>query len=68
MEDLQIANFMIWDIWMKEEEQMFITGAVVVIDVKDFTMAHFTQMPLAVMKKLMPLWEVSSVYIAHPWR
>lgn len=61
MEDVQIANFMIMDIMMKEDEQMFITGLVVVGDVEGFTMAHFTHTPMAVMKKLMPFWEVSTV-------
>lgn len=58
MEDAQIANFMVWDLMMKEDEQMFITGMVLVVDVQDFTMAHFTQVPLPVMKKLSPFWEV----------
>ena len=41
-----------------ESEQMFITGVVVVMDYHGFTMSHAASMPLAMIKKLRPCWEV----------
>lgn len=41
-----------------EDEQMFITGLVFIADFSGYTMGHFTQVPLAVMKKLTSCWEV----------
>ena len=49
---------MVWEIMGKEEEQMFITGMLLLFDFKDYTLNHFTQMPLSMMKKLMPCWMV----------
>lgn len=49
---------MVFEIMGSEEEQMFITGMVLIFDLKDYTMNHFTHMPPSVVKKLMPCWEV----------
>lgn len=49
---------MVWDIMGDEEEQMFITGLVLLFDFTGYTMSHFTQVPLPMVKKLMPCWEV----------
>ena len=57
-EDMQRANFMISEIMGYEEEQMFITGLLVLCDLKDFTLSHFTQMSISTFKKLMQFYEV----------
>ncbi len=51
-----------------EDEQMFITGVTLLMDFTNFGMNHFTAMPLSVIKKVMPCWEVfinSFVYIRY---
>ncbi len=58
VEYVQRVNFMVWEIMAAEEEQMFITGMLLLCDMNGYTMNHFTQMPLATVKKLMPCWEV----------
>ncbi len=55
---MQRANFMISEILGAEDEQIFVTGLLVLCDLKDFTMNHFTQMSLATFKKLMQFYEV----------
>ncbi|XP_057368645.1 alpha-tocopherol transfer protein-like [Daphnia carinata] len=59
-EDVQRVGFMLNEIMADEDEQMFITGLVVLIDMANFTMGHMTAMPMAAMKKLMPCWEDAS--------
>jgi hypothetical protein len=49
---------MVWDIMGDEDEQMFITGMILLFDFSDYGMSHFTAMPLSMIKKLMPCWEV----------
>ena len=49
---------MINEIISAEDEQMFITGVVILGDLKGFTMSHLTQMPFSMMKKLMQCYEV----------
>lgn len=61
MEVMQRASFMVWDILYNEEEQMFITGIVLLMDFTGYTLDHFTQMPIALMKKLKPCWEVRTL-------
>lgn len=51
---------MVWEIMGEEDEQMFITGMLLLFDFQDYTMGHFTQMPLSMIKKLMPCWQVLS--------
>lgn len=58
MEHIQRASFMVWEIMGAEEEQMFITGMHLIFDMKDYTMNHFTSMPISMIKKLKPCWEV----------
>ena len=58
MEIVQRVSFMVWEIMGAEEEQMFITGMLLLCDLDGYTMNHFTQMPISTMKKLMPCWEV----------
>ena len=55
---MQRANFMVSEIMGYEEEQMFITGLLVLCDLKDFTLSHFTQMSISTFKKLMQFYEV----------
>ena len=57
VEIMQKVSFMVWELMSHEEEQMFITGMILVFDAEGFTMSHFTQMPLALAKKMMPCWE-----------
>ena len=63
IEVMQRVSFMVWDILNDEEEQMFITGIVILFDFTGYTLDHFTQMPLSMVKKLMPCWEVAFHYI-----
>lgn len=49
---------MVMDVLMKEEEQMYVTGMILLFDIKDFSLAHFAQLPLPMMKKIAPIWEV----------
>jgi len=63
IEVMQRVSFMVWDILNDEEEQMFITGIVLLFDFTGYTLDHFTQMPLSMVKKLMPCWEVTFHYI-----
>lgn len=58
MEVVQRTSIMVSEIFYHEEEQMFITGIVLLFDFSGFTMDHFTQMPISMMKKLKPCWEV----------
>lgn len=48
------------DLLMRDEEQMYVTGMILLFDIKDFSMAHFAQLPLPMMKKIAPIWEVHS--------
>ena len=57
LEVIQRVSFMIWDIVFHEEEQMFITGAVLILDMEGFTMSHFAQMPMSLTKQLQLCWE-----------
>lgn len=58
---------MINEILADEDEQMFITGMVMVCDCTGYTLGHFTQFPMAMMKKLMQCWEVGycECYYGH---
>ena len=58
MEVVQRASFMVSEVLGCEEEQMFITGIVLMFDFSGFGLDHFTAMPMAMMKKLKPCWEV----------
>ena len=49
---------MVWDIMGDEDEQMFVTGMILLFDLSNYGMSHFTAMPLSMVKKLMPCWEV----------
>lgn len=49
---------MVSEVLGDEDEQLFITGMVILIDMSDFGMNHFTSMPLPMIKKLMPCFEV----------
>lgn len=49
---------MVWELMVEEEEQMFITGIILIFDFTGYTLDHFTQMPLSMVKKVKPCWEV----------
>lgn len=57
-EHIQRVGFMVSEVLGDDDEQLFITGMVILIDMSDFGMNHFTSMPLPVIKKLMPCFEV----------
>lgn len=52
------ANFMISDTMGREDEQMFVTGMVIIVDVQGFSLNHLTQKPLALFKKQMYFLQV----------
>jgi hypothetical protein len=54
---------MVWDIMSDEDEQMFVTGMLLLFDFSDYGMNHFTAMPLSMIKKLMPCWEVNIILV-----
>jgi hypothetical protein len=56
---------MVSEIMADEDEQMFITGITLLMDFTNFGMNHFTAMPLSLVKKLMPCWEVSLFIIRY---
>jgi hypothetical protein len=62
IENIQRASFMVWDIMSDEDEQMFVTGMFLLFDLSDYGMNHFTAMPLSMIKKLMPCWEVNIIF------
>jgi hypothetical protein len=57
-EDIDKANFMISDTMGREDEQMFVTGMVIIVDVQGFSLNHLTQKPLALFKKQMYFLQV----------
>lgn len=61
-ENVQRVGFMVSEVLGDEDEQLFVTGMVILIDLSDFGMNHFTSMPLPMMKKLMPCFEVFHFY------
>jgi len=52
-EDIEKVSFMVLEIMGLEEEQMFITGMVVIVDLEGYSLSHVTQRPLSVTKKQM---------------
>ncbi|XP_046459137.1 retinol-binding protein pinta-like isoform X2 [Daphnia pulex] len=56
-EQVHKANFMISEVMCDEDEQLFITGMAVLIDLEGFTLSHITATPLAMMKKLGPCFQ-----------
>ena len=54
---IQRVGFMVWELLDDEEEQMFITGLILIFDMEGFTMSHFAQMPMSLTKKLQLCWE-----------
>jgi CRAL/TRIO domain len=59
-EVIQRVSFMVWELFCHEEEQMFITGAVLILDMEGYTISHFTQLPMSLAKKLQLCWEDAS--------
>jgi len=50
-QDIEKANFMVSDVMGLQDEQLFITGMVIIIDFSGYSFGHLTQRPLAVTKK-----------------
>ena len=57
-EDMDKVSFMVSDVMGLEDEQMFVTGIVIVIDLEGYSLAHVTQRPLALTKKHMRYLQV----------
>ena len=57
-EDIEKVSFMVLEIMGLEEEQMFITGMVVIVDLEGYSLSHVTQRPLSVTKKQMKYLQV----------
>ena len=49
---------MVSEVLGDEDEQLFITGMVVLVDFTGFTMNHVTSTPLSMIKKMMPCFQV----------
>ena len=58
-EDIEKANLMISDTMGWEDEQIFVTGMVIIIDCQGFSLNHLTLKPLALTKKQMYYLQVS---------
>ncbi|KAI9559302.1 hypothetical protein GHT06_016091 [Daphnia sinensis] len=52
-EDIEKANFMISEVMVLDDEQMFVTGMVIIYDCQGYTLNHLTQRPLSLTKKHM---------------
>jgi len=51
VEDIEKANFMVSDVMGLEDEQVFITGIVIIIDFDGYSFGHLTRRPLAITMK-----------------
>ena len=59
MSAMQKVNFMVFEVMNAAEEQMFITGIVLLFDFGGYTMSHFMAFPLSDIKKSKLCWEVN---------
>jgi len=57
MSAMQKVNFMVFEVMNAAEEQMFITGIVLLFDFGGYTMSHFMALPLSDIKKSKLCWE-----------
>ena len=57
-EDVEKVSFMVIDTMGRTDEQFFIAGLVVIVDLEGFTLDHLTQKPLSVIKKQMKFLQV----------
>ena len=55
---VQRAGFMTFEVMNLEEEQLFITGMILIFDFSGYTMDHFLAFSLADIKKSKLCWEV----------
>ena len=60
LEDIEKSNFMVSDIMGLEDEQLFITGLIIIIDLSGFSFSHLTRRPLNVTKKWLHYLQVSA--------
>ena len=58
-EDVEKANFMVGEVMGVLDEDMFITGAVVIFDFEGFTFNHLNQRSLPLLKKYMRYTQVT---------
>lgn len=57
-EDVEKVSFMVLDVMGLAEEQMFVTGIIIIVDLEGYSLSHVTQKPLAVTKKQMQYLQV----------
>ena len=58
VEDIEKANFMVSDVMGLEDEQVFITGIVIIIDFDGYSFGHLTRRPLAITMKWLKFLQV----------
>lgn len=59
-EDLEKANMMVMETLVKDRnDDMFVMGMVIVVDMHGMTMAHLTSKPVAMVKKLLRFVQVT---------
>jgi len=61
-EDVEKVSFMVIDTMGGLDEQFFIAGLVVIVDLEGFTLDHLTQKPLSVIKKQMKFLQDASPF------
>jgi len=66
-QDIEKANFMVSDVMGLQDEQLFITGMVIIIDFSGYSFGHLTQRPLAVTKKWLQFLQVRKTYGKCDW-
>ena len=64
-EDVEKVNFMVSDVMGLDEEQMFLTGIVIIVDLEGYSLSHVTQRPLAVTKKHMHYLQVTMLCVRY---
>lgn len=56
--DLIKASFMVTDVWLEEEEEISVTGLVIVENVKEFSLYHITVLSPVCVKIMVTLIQV----------
>lgn len=58
LDELSKAMMMLFDVWMEEDEELSVTGLVMVEDFKDFSISHIASLSPVTVKKMMTLFQV----------
>lgn len=67
LDELSKAAMMLFDVWMEEDEPHSVTGVVMVEDIKDFSLSHFTALTPVAVKKMMTLFQVFCLASSRAW-